>query len=251
MAMEVNSSLYQSYATQNVSAAAKKKETDNQVKGAETKKAAGEVKQPKLSDAAQKLLEKLRKTYGDTDFMVADFESDEEARAALSRGNKAVSVLFSSEEIEKMAADPKCEQEYMDRIKSALRMSVEINRRYNSESADGKNGNGTQIKNIGVSFNADGTTTFFAELEKSSANQRERIEQTRENRRARRKEDAKRAEEEKQKERLGRTNDYDVKRTTVQANSAEELLRKIREVDWNTVFPERIPEAGARFDFSI
>lgn len=246
MAMEVNSSLYQNYASQNVNTITRKKEADNLTRAAETKKTGSEVKQPKLSDAAQKLLEKLRKTYGDTDFMVADFATDEEARAALSRGNKAVSVLFSSEEIEKMASDPKCEQEYMDRIKGALRMSVEINKRYSAEAE-----NGAEIKNIGISLNADGTTTFFAELEKSSASQRERIEQTRENKRAQRKEDAKKAAEEKLDERLNGVNDYGVKRTTVQADSADGLLQKIREIDWNTIWPERSPKTGGRFDFSI
>ncbi|MFG6329912.1 MAG: hypothetical protein K1W06_10665, partial [Lachnospiraceae bacterium] len=38
----------------------------------------------KLSDKAKNLLKELRKTYGDIDFIVANYETDEEADAYLS-----------------------------------------------------------------------------------------------------------------------------------------------------------------------
>lgn len=209
------------------------------------------VGETQLSKKAQALLKKLRKTYGDIDFFVADFKNAEEAKAALSRGTKKVSVLFSSEELEKMASDERYEKECMDRVQGALRMSDEINRKYGFESAFGKDSGNGEITKIGISFNSDGTTSFFAELEKSSASQRERIEKTREERRAQRKEDAKKAEREKQKERLEGKADYDVKRTTVQADSMEELLEKIRNVDWNIIQTGNESEVGRKFDFSI
>ncbi len=43
----------------------------------------------------------------------------------------------------------------------------------------------------------------------------------------------------------------DQKRTTVHADSMEELLEKIREVDWNTFQTGNEPEVGRKFDFSI
>ncbi len=199
--------------------------------------------QSKLSGKAQALLEKLRKTYKDMDFMVADFKNVKEAKAALSRGTKEVSVLFSREELEKMAADEKCEKEYMDRVQKALQMSDEINRKYGYESAFGKKGGNGEITRIGIAFNEDGTTSFFAELEKSSASQRDRIEKSREEKRAQRKEDAKRAERER--------NDAGVKRTTVQADSVEELLDKIQKVDWDSIRAGNEPDEGRKFDFSI
>ncbi|MDE6203485.1 MAG: hypothetical protein K2G19_08425, partial [Lachnospiraceae bacterium] len=134
---------------------------------------AGSTSQSKLSNKAQALLEKLKKTYSDMDFMVADFRNEKEAKDALSRGTKEVSVLFSREELEKMAADENCEKEYMDRVQQALQMSDEIYSKYGYESAFGKN---AEITRIGIAFNEDGTTSIFAELEKSSASQRERIE---------------------------------------------------------------------------
>lgn len=249
MSMTVNHSLYNSYAAQNTDADMKKKETESRTK--EVRKQESEVKQPQLSQAAQKLLEKLRNTYSDMDFMVADFKNADEAKAALSRGTKEVSVLFSSEELEKMASSEKYEKEYMHRVQGALRMSDEINKKFGFESAFGKDGSNIEITRIGISFNSDGTTSFFAELEKSSASQRERIEKTQEEKRTQKKEDAKKAEKEKQKERLEGKSDHDVKRTTVQADSMEELLEKIRTVDWNRIKAGNEPETGRKFDFSI
>ena len=169
--------------------------------------------QPKLSSRAQKLLEKLQKMYKNMDFMVADYKNAAEARAALAGGTKEVSVLFSVEELEKMASSEKYEKEYMDRVQGALQMSDEINRQFGFTSAFG-NGEGIMTR-FGISFNADGTTSLFAEMEKSGEAQRESIEKMQEEKRAQKKEDT--------------------KRTTVQADSLEELLEKMRKVDWNTI----------------
>lgn len=158
----------------------------------------------KLSEKAQKLLQKLRKAYGNMDFMVLAPGGD--AKALLAGSTKEISVIFSAEELEKMASDEKYEKEYMNRVQGALRMSDDINKKFGYESAFGKNGGNGEITKIGISFNSDGTTSIFAELEKLSANQKERIEKAREE-----------------------------KRITVQANSMEDLMEKIRKVDWNTI----------------
>lgn len=208
----------------------------------ENAKKTDKAKQPQLSKAAQNLLEKLRKNYSNIDFMIADFDSAEEAKDILSRGTKEVSVLFSSEELEKMAADEKYEKEYMDRVQGALRMSDEINKKYGYESAFGKDSGKSEITKISISFNKDGTMTYFAELEKSSNQQRERIEKTRE----------KRAEEKKaaaKKEKANRDNVH-TKKTTVQASSEEELIEKINEIDWSKIREERTQE-GYKFDYSV
>ncbi len=203
----------------------------------------------KLSKNAQKLLEKLRRNYGNMDFLALTPGAD--AKALLAGSKKEISVIFSAEELEKMASDEKYEKEYMDRVQGALRMSDEINKKFGFESAFGKNGSNSEITKIGISFNSDGTTSFFAELEKSSASQRERMEKAQEERRTQRKEDAKKAEREKQRQRLEGKADHDMKRTTVQADSVEELLEKIRAVDWDTIRTGNQPEAGRKFDFSI
>ena len=65
----------------------------------------GDKKAPELSRAAQKLLKELQKSYKNMDFIVADYETDEEAAALLSRGKEEYSALISADELEKMAAD--------------------------------------------------------------------------------------------------------------------------------------------------
>lgn len=230
------SSYYNSTVQQN------QQETVKKTREAENVQKTDKAKQPQLSKAAQNLLEKLRKNYSNMDFMIADFDNAEEAKEVLSRGTKEVSVLFSSEELEKMAADEKYEKEYMDRVQGALRMSDEINKKYGYESAFGKDFEKGEITKIGISFNKDGTMTYFAELEKSSNQQRERIEKTRE----------KRAEEKKaaeRKEKADRSN-VPVKKTIVQATSEEELLDKINEIDWSKIKEERKQE-GDKFDYLI
>ncbi len=47
----------------------------------------------------------MQKKYGDMDFFVADYSSDDEAQKYLSRGSKDYSVLIEPELLEKMAAD--------------------------------------------------------------------------------------------------------------------------------------------------
>ncbi len=210
-----------------------------------------------LSQKAQKLLEKLRKTYGNMDFMVADFDSSDEAREILSRGTKEVSVLFSSKELEKMASDEKYEKEYMERVHGALSMSEQINREFGFQSAFGVNAQDVQITKIGIAWNEDGTTTFFADLEKSREKQRERIEEARENKKAKEREGAKKAEKtlnerimEKQEGQYVQRGSY-VKRTTIQADTMEELIKKIKNLDWNAIEVGKGLKDNRKFDFSI
>lgn len=58
----------------------------------------------------------------------------------------------------------------MHSIEGALRMTDEINAQFGFERAFGKTNDNadadTKITKFGISFNSDGTTTFFAQLEK-------------------------------------------------------------------------------------
>lgn len=241
MSMEITNN-YSNYTSAYANAANSRKQTAESKAAAQT----GSIGEAGLSKGAQALLEKLKKSYSDMDFMVADFDKGDNAKDILSRGTKEVSVIFSSSELEKMASDEKYEKEYMERVQGALRMSERINREFGFTSAFGEKPGSSEISRIGISFNPDGTTSFFAELEKSSARQREHIEKAREEKRAARKE--------QEKERLENRylwEDAGVKRTTVQADSMEELLEKIRGFDWDSVKAENRPQSGGRFDFTI
>ena len=184
---------------------------------------------PKLSTNAKALLAELKRRYGNMDFMVASFNSDEEAQSYLSRGTKEYSVLIDPEELEKMAADPDYKEKNLSIIEESTGKLKEIKDQL-SDKED-------EVVNLGVSIGKDGTVSYFAELQKMSDKQREHIEDTKE---AKREERAKAAKEQEKK-------DYG-KRITVKANSVEELLDKIRNVDWDKVKEET---AGSRFDCSI
>lgn len=205
----------------------------------------------KLSSKAQAFLENLRKQYGDYDFFIGN--STDDLKTLVKSGNKEFTVIFSNAELERMANDEEYAAEKMQSVEGAVKMSEEINQKYGFESAFGKNtATATEITKIGIVFNDDGTTTFFAELEKSSARQRERIEKAREEKRAEKKEEEKKAEKKAEKEiQSYEKSSADTKRTTVQANSMEELLEKMSAVDWDTVKAEKVPESGGKFDFSI
>jgi len=246
MSMTVIGGLYSNYAAQNVNDKEKKKEVENNSKQAESTTQTREVKKPQLSTAAQQLLEKLQKTYNNMDFMV--YGNGQDAKELLSQGTKEISVLFSSDELEKMASDEKYEREYMSRVQGALRMSDEINKKFGYTSAFEEKSDNVQINKIGIVFEDDGKMTIFAELEKSAAQQRERIEKAREEKRAESKKKENKAEKEMQSY---SKNNTDTKHASVQASSMEELIEKITEVDWNTVKSEKIPESGGKFDFSI
>lgn len=205
----------------------KSSKTSTKTESAEKSTSTISIGEAGLSQRAQAFLKKLRETYGNMDFFVADFNKGDNAKDILSGATKEFSVILSSEELEKMAADEKYADEYMARVQGAVRMSERINQEFGFTSAFGENANGAKISKIAISFNQDGTTSIFAELEKSSQQQRERIEKAREEKRAEKKEHERRAEREKQAE-----------RTTVQANSIEELIEKINKVDWTKVTEE-------------
>ena len=195
----------------------------------------------KLSSKAKNYLDNLRKTYGDYDFIVAD-EGDDR-RALLDKSNKEFSVIFSSSELERMATDEKYASEKMRHVETIVDMSNRICEQFGYERTWGKGGgNDTIINKLAVSINDDGSMSIFAELEKMSDKQKDYIEKLQE----------KRAEEKKTAEK--KVNSYkkddtsSVKKVVVEASSEEELVEKIKNVDWNKVSGEKV---GARFDFSV
>ena len=202
------------------------------------------IAEKNLSKEAQKMLKDMRGSRTDMDFMVADFENGDNAKDILAQSDKEFTVIFSKEEMEKMASDPKYYAEKMHSIEGVLRMTDEINAQFGFERTFGKtNGNAdadTKITKIAKSFKSDATKTFFAQLEKSTHSQKEYLEKIQEKKAAEKKE-AKKKEQLKQ---------IEVKKATVQANSKDELLDKIKNIEWNSIKPED-NKIGGRFDFSI
>ncbi len=200
-------------------------------------------KTTQLSAKAKSLLEDLKKKYGNVDIMVADYDTEEEAQDILARGTKEFSALFDTETLEKMAADEDVKKEYMDKLDGAINQLGEMAKKLGDKS--------DEVKHMGVSFGDDGSVSYFAELEKSSQKQRERIEQSRADKKEQaaeeKKAEAKKAAEE------GRLagSPGTVKTTRVKADTAEELLEKIRNVDWDQIKASEVFATGGRFDLTV
>lgn len=223
-------SVYQNNYYDNKTQNKKTKET----KDADKTKKTDKNNQVNLSSRAKELLEELKKTYGNMDFIVADYDSDEEASAYLSRGTKEYSVLIEPETLEKMAADEKTKDKYLGILDDAKTNLNNIK----EQLGDKKD----EVKSIGITIKDDGTVSYFAELEKMNEKQRERIEKARE--------EKKESKKETEKDEMPPVHER-YKKTKVQAGSVEELLEKIKDVDWNEVKEEELFKTGSRFDLSI
>ena len=194
-----------------------------------------------LSSAAKELLKELHNTYGNTDFMIANYETEEDAAAYLSRGTGTYSVLMTPEELEKMAADEDYKKKNLQTLDDAVSKLQDMKSQLGEKGED--------VKRVGVAIGDDGKVSYFAELEKSSEKQRERIEKQR----AAKKEEAAKAEKEKAEERFSDGNYIreGVKRTTVFADTVKDLQDKIGKVDWSTVREEGYGPSGRNFDFTV
>lgn len=203
--------------------------------GASRTGSGSEKKEVQLSYRAQELLKELQKKYSNMDFMVAEYETDEEASEYLSRGTKQYSVLMDPEELEKMAADEDYKKKNLSLLDEATGKLDEMKEKLGDA--------GKEVKHLGVSIGSDGTLTYFAELEKMSEKQQERIEKKRE-------EKAEAAKADKRKDPYHSYDKTAGKRATVKAATVEELLEKIKSFDWDTVKEEE-QTSGSRFDAVI
>ena len=211
-----------------------KQNSTEKTKDAQANAAKIKSSEDKLSSKAQKYLETLRKDNADFDFIIADKGDD--FRGLVDQSDKEFTVVFSSAELERMASDEKYAQEKLSMVKTAVVMSDKINEQFGFERAWGKTeNNGTVLSKLTMSFDDSGKMTLFADLEKITEKQQEWLEELKE----------KRAEEKQQEKK-----DLTVKRTTIQANSEEELIEKISELDWSKIAEEKATQ-GMKFDTTI
>ena len=209
-----------------------KQNSTQKTKDAQANAAKIKSSEDKLSSKAQKYLETLRKDNADFDFIIADKGDD--FRGLVDQSDKEFTVVFSSAELERMASDEKYAQEKLSMVKTAVVMSDKINEQFGFERAWGKTeNNGTVLSKLTMSFDDSGKMTLFADLEKIT--EQEWLEELKE----------KRAEEKQQEKK-----DLTVKRTTIQANSEEELIEKISELDWSKIAEEKATQ-GMKFDTTI
>ena len=200
----------------------------------------------KLSAKAKKYLEELRKTYGDYDFIIADDGDDK--RALVNQSTKEFSIIFSSAELERMASDEKYAQERLQKMQTAIDMSKRICEQFGFESA--WNNGETLINKLAVYMNDDGSVSIFAELEKLSEKQKERIEAEKQQRLEDNKEE-KKAEKKSDVQKLYEEDEETtIKTAWIEASSEGELIEKLTNFDWSKVVADaRL--TGTRIDFSV
>lgn len=216
---------YGAYQSSYYESTVKSRKEQEKTKAANKQEEVKKSRQPELSSRAKRLLQELQKKYGNMDFMVGSYDTDEEAAAYLSRGTKEYSVLIDPEELEKMASDEGTKEKYLGMLEEATGKLNEMKNQLGSHK--------DEVTHMGVSIGKDGSMSFFADLEKVSEKQRERIEKKR---------------EEKREEKSSADS---VKRTRVSASSTDELLKKINQVDWSKIKEEKADENIRRFDYSI
>ena len=168
----MTSQLLQSAAEKNVAGSSSlrqniKQDTYEHVEQASVSEAKDSTK-VKLSDKAQKVLDELKKKYGNTDFFVADYSSDEEAGQILSNSTKEFGVVITPDELEKMASD----EDYCKKISGSIADSQQKLTEFKNSMSESKQ---SQIKSLGISIGEDGNISFFAELEKQTRAASERI----------------------------------------------------------------------------
>ena len=168
-----------------------------------------------LSEAAKSLLEELKEKYGDTDFIIANYSSDEEAEELMSHGNKEFSVLIDPETLEKMAADKEVKEKYLGEIDSAKEKMTSMLKDLGKE--------GKKVESIGMTVKSDGTVSYFAKLREDSEARSKEIEKDIKERREEKKIKDKAAEKKKAQEKL-----QEKSTKTLSADSLEELLEKIK-----------------------
>ncbi|MBR2215658.1 MAG: hypothetical protein IJ849_07880 [Selenomonadaceae bacterium] len=190
-----------------------------------------------LSPRAKNLLNRLQEEYGEYDFFTTDKIGDPQDWA--DKGTKKYSVIFTNEELEKMAANEEYAQEVMDKVDEAIDIAEDL-------IAEGELSSGVQLKQLAISFDDDGNMKLFAELEKLSDEQEKRLNETREKKvKQQELEERKREAEEKQAElerrlrelqrnHLSRISPEDGQTLRLMASSAEELRSQIASLAWNS-----------------
>jgi len=180
----------------------------------------------KLSAKAQSYLENLRKKYGDYDFFV----SDNLDAAQTTGSSKEYSVIFTTEELEKMAEDEEYAEKTMGNVGKAVDMLKNISEK--------DLGEGVQFSQLSVSIDDEGNMKLFAQLEKLSEEQAARLEEAKQ-KRAEEKEEVEKNNQPPEKEQSDFTQIL-FKAADIEADSEEELLAKIFGIDWS-----KIPEEEA------
>lgn len=216
-----------------------------------------------LSDAAKDYYSKLKAKFGNMEFIAVSKDMKEQVKAnaaAYGNANKMV-VLIDDEKLERMATD----ESYRKKYEGIISMSqMQLNNAKNSLASSGAN-----IKNFGMSVNEDGTTSFFATLEKSSADQAKRIEKKQAEKKAAKAKEKKLDEKKAQEKRLEKAKEEkksekakleeklmseDKEYVKLEASSWEDLINQVSKFAYdnsaNSVMTDAEKMLGQNIDFA-
>lgn len=192
----------------------------------------------KLSKAAQNLLKELKEKYGDIDFFVAEFSTDEEAQAYHRQSTKKYSCVIDPKTLEEMAADQSVKEKYTGIIDDATNQFEKLKEDLGDDAKE--------ITRMGVNVDKDGVVSYFAEIKNQTVRMQQGAMEDAKARRAANKEqteklDKKRAEAKKEKQKAEQAKEEKAVReakgadgktgglTKITASSMEELLAKLKE----------------------
>lgn len=221
--------------------------------------AIGEVQ---LSDKAKDYYNQLKSKFGNMQFIAVSGDMKEKVKAnAAAYGNSSKTVVLIDEaKLEQMADDESFRKKY-EGIISMSRSQMESAKNSLASS-------GASIKNFGMSVNSDGTTSFFATLEKSSSDQAKRIEKKQAEKKAAKAKEKKIAEKKAQEKRLEKAKEEkktenseskeeatwdDKEYVKIEANSLNELVNKVSKYAYDNSEKSVVTDAekvlGQNFDF--
>jgi len=109
-----------------------------------------------LSEKAQNYLEKLKNKYGNMDFIIADYSTDEEADKLLAKGKGEYNVLITPDLLEKMAADESTAAEYEAKLEKSVDNIKAVE--------EGLGDDADLIDKIGITIDSDGNVSLRAKL---------------------------------------------------------------------------------------
>ena len=215
------------------------------------------IGEPKLSEKAAKYYEKLKNKFQDKDFILVSKDMKDAAKAQAGKfanPNRMV-VLIDEEKIERMAEDEEYRKQYEMIISSAGNKMAEIK--------EGLDKSGISVTAFGMQID-EGGASLFAVVNKSMVIQRERIAQRAQEKKAEKKLQEKKAARKKEQERLEEKKELKraeekeklkEEQIVVRANSVEELLTKLQDLqfEWksNNILTEAESKIGQNFDFNI
>ena len=140
--------------------------------------------------------ENLQKKYGNMSFILVseDQKNVAQANAAAYANSGTTVVLINEDKLEQMASDESYARQIEAKIDAARKQLPSLKQSLAAS--------GAKVKGYGIQVNDNGTTSFFAVMDKSMTEQRERIAEKREEKKAEAKAESKKEAKARQEEHL-------------------------------------------------